>query len=212
MSQEPELIVGLYQRHAAAWDRLRGPGSLFERPWLDKFLKLVPEGAPILDLGCGSGRPISGYLIRQGYAVTGVDASPPLIELCRERFPDQEWVVADMRTLDLGRPFAGILAWHSFFHLSPEDQERMFPVFERHAAAGAALMFTSGPEHGSVLAEFEGEPLYHGSLDPEEYETLLDRNGFTVVEHVAEDPTCGEATLWLAQKREGGGPQIGAPE
>ncbi len=205
MSSESERIVGLYQRHAAAWDRIRSPGSLFERPWLDRFLELVPAGAGILDLGCGAGLPISGYLIRQGYAVTGVDSSEPLIELCRQRFPDQEWVVADMRTLDLGRQFAGIIAWHSFFHLSPEDQETMFPVFERHAAAGAALMFTSGPQHGSVLSEFEGEPLYHGSLDPEEYGTLLDQMGFAVVEHVAEDPTCGEASIWLAQKRAEGG-------
>jgi len=137
--------------------------------------------------------------------VTGVDSSEPLIELCRQRFPEQEWVVADMRTLDLGRHFAGIIAWHSFFHLSPEDQETMFPVFEQHAGSGAALMFTSGPEHGSVLSEFEGEPLYHGSLNAEEYGTLLDQTGFAVVEHVAEDPTCGEATIWLAQKRAEGG-------
>jgi SAM-dependent methyltransferase len=201
VSSESERIVGLYQRHAAAWDRLRSPGSLFEKPWLDRFLKLIPAGASILDLGCGAGLPISGYLIRQGYAVVGVDSSEPMIELCRTRFPQQEWIVADMRTLDLGRQFASVLAWHSFFHLSPEDQRTMFPIFAQHASPGAALMFTSGPQHGSVIAEFEGEPLYHGSLDPAEYTALLDRIGFAVVEHVAEDPTCGEATIWLAQAR-----------
>lgn len=201
MSSESERIVGLYQRHAAAWDRLRSPGSLFEKPWLDRFLKLIAPGASILDLGCGGGLPISGYLIRQGYAVTGVDSSSPLIELCRTRFPQQEWIVADMRTLDLGRRFAGVLAWDSFFHLSPEDQPKMFPIFARHAGPGAALMFTSGPQHGCVVAEFEGEPLYHGSLDPAEYRALLDQIGFEVVEHVAEDPTCGEHTIWLAQAR-----------
>jgi len=201
VTSESERIVGLYQRHAAVWDRLRSPGSLFERPWLDRFLKLIPAGESILDLGCGAGLPISGYLIRQGYAVTGVDSSSPLIELCRTRFPQQEWIVADMRTLDLGRRFAGVLAWDSFFHLTPEDQEAMFPVFARHAGPGAALMFTSGPQHGSVLGEFEGEPLYHGSLDPAEYTALLDQIGFDVAEHVAEDPTCGEHTIWLAQAR-----------
>jgi hypothetical protein len=62
-------------------------------------------------------------------------------------------------------------------------------------------MFTSGPQHGQVIAEFEGEPLYHGSLDAAEYRALLDENGFDVVEHVAEDPTCGGATIWLARAR-----------
>jgi hypothetical protein len=61
-------------------------------------------------------------------------------------------------------------------------------------------MFTSGPRHGSVLGEFEGEPLYHGSLDEDEYRSLLRQNGFEVVEHVVEDPACGEHTVWLAQQ------------
>ena len=200
MSSESERIVGIYQRHAAVWDRLRSPGSLFERPWLDRFLALLAPGASILDVGCGAGLPISGYLIDRGFAVTGVDSSGPLIDLCRSRFPDKEWVVADMRTLELGRRFDGIVAWDSFFHLSPEDQCRMFPVFERHAGPRAALMFTSGPQHGSVLGEFEGEPLYHGSLDPDEYRALLEGIGFAVVDYVAEDPTCGEHTIWLAQR------------
>jgi 2-polyprenyl-3-methyl-5-hydroxy-6-metoxy-1,4-benzoquinol methylase len=201
VSVDSERIVGLYQRHAAAWDRLRSPGSLFERPWLDRFLALLAPGASILDIGCGAGLPISGYLIGRGFGVMGVDTSEPLIELWRSRFPGQECAVADMRTLALGRRFDGILAWDSFFHLSPEDQWKMFPIFAEHARPGAALMFTSGPQHGSVLGEFEGEPLYHGSLDPEEYRALLAESGFEVVDHAENDPTCGEHTIWLARRR-----------
>jgi SAM-dependent methyltransferase len=198
---ESEQIVGLYQRHAAVWDRLRSPSSLLERPWLDRFLKLVPAGGSILDLGCGAGLPIAGYLIGQGYRVTGVDSSAPLLELSRQRFPTQEWILGDMRTLDLGRSFDGVLAWDSFFHLPPEEQRPMFPLFSRHAGGKAALMFTSGPEHGSALGDFEGEPLYHGSLDPAEYRTLLGENGFEVVEHAVDDPSCGGHTIWLAAGR-----------
>jgi SAM-dependent methyltransferase len=201
VSSDAQRIVGLYQRHAEAWDRMRSPGNLFEKPWLDRFLALVPQGGSVLDLGCGAGLPISGYLIRQGYAVTGVDSSAPMIDLCRKRFPQQEWLVADMRTLELGRRFDGILAWDSFFHLCPEDQRVVFSVFVRHAGAKAALMFTSGPEHGHVIGEFEGEPLYHGSLDPAEYRARLEELGFEVVDHVVEDPRCGEHTIWLARGR-----------
>ena len=59
-------------------------------------------------------------------------------------------------------------------------------------------MFTSGPAEGSAVGELEGEPLYHGSLDPDEYRILLDSAGFRVVNHVAEDPSCGSRTVWLA--------------
>lgn len=198
MTSPSEQIIGLYERHAAAWDRRRGR-SLFERPWLDRFTALVPDGAEVLDLGCGSGEPMARHLVRQGYPITGVDSSAPLIDLCRARFPDHDWRVADMRTLSLGRRFAGILAWDSFFHLDADDQRGMFAVFADHAAPGAALMFTSGPHHGEAIGEFEGEPLYHASLDPAEYRALLSAHGFEVVAHVAEDPACGNHTVWLAR-------------
>ena len=200
MTSAAEAIVGIYQRHADAWDKQRGR-SLFERPRLDRFTDLLSRPARILDIGCGAGEPLARHLIESGHRVTGIDASPRLIELCRERFADEEWLVADMRQLSLNRQFDGLLAWDSFFHLSPEDQRLMFPIFRRHAAPGAALMFTSGPLHGEAIGSFEGEPLYHGSLDAAEYRDLLARNGFTVVAQAAEDPACGHHTIWLAQVR-----------
>jgi SAM-dependent methyltransferase len=199
MTPPAARILGLYDENAAEWDRLRGPGSLIEKPWLDRFLSLLGTGASILDLGCGSGRPIAAYFIQGGYAVTGVDSSPALIELCRSRFPQSEWIVADMRTLDLGRRFDGVLAWDSFFHLSHDDQRAMFQVFARHVQPRGALMFTSGLNHGEELSTFAGEPLYHASLDTSEYRQLLSRNGFQVVGYVADDPSCGEHTIWLAR-------------
>lgn len=191
-------IIGLYERHAAAFDRQRGR-SLFERGWLDRFQSLLPAGGEVLDLGCGMGEPIARHLADSGFRVTGVDSSPAMIALCRQRFPDHRWHVADMRGLALGRRFDGILAWNSLFHLDHEDQRRMFPVFRDHAADGAALMFTSGPSHGVAMGRFEGEPLFHSSLDPAEYRALLEANGFRMVAHRAEDPDCGWHTIWLAQ-------------
>ena len=198
MDPEAERIVGLYRRHARAWAEDRG-NTLSEGAWLDRFLALLPAGAAVLDIGCGSGEPIGRHLIGKGHPVTGIDSSPEMIGMCRERFPRGDWRVADMRALRLGRAFGGLLAWDSFFHLRPDDQRRMFPVFRAHAAPGAALMFTSGPAHGVAMGWFRGEPLYHASLDPAEYRALLDANGFAVVAHAAEDPGCGGRTVWLAR-------------
>jgi SAM-dependent methyltransferase len=159
----------------------------------------VPARASILDLGCGSGHPIARYLIENGHDVTGVDSSSALIDICKTDFPAQNWIVADMRQLSLGRRFDGMIAWDSFFHLGHADQRRMFPIFRIHAASKAALMFTTGPAHGEALGNFHGEPLYHASLDQAEYSSLLNQNGFRVVWHVVEDPSCGRHTIWLAQ-------------
>ena len=193
-------IPALYRRHAAVFDRDRGR-NLFEKAWLDRFLADMAKPRRVLDLGCGMGEPIAAYLISMGCRITGVDTSPELLGLARTRFPAQEWIESDMRGLDLERHFDGILAFNSFFHLSEDDQRDMFPVFARHAAPGAALLFTSGPDAGEAIGSFEGDPLHHASLSPAEYAALLDRNGFLVRRFIADDPDCQGHSLWLAKRR-----------
>jgi SAM-dependent methyltransferase len=198
MTDESERIIGLYRRHARAWANDRGD-RLFEAVWLERFLALLPDAAAVLDIGCGSGRPIARTVLGRGHAVTGVDSAPEMIAMCQADFPGHDWIVADMRGLALDRRFGGILAWDSFFHLTADDQRRMFPVFARHAGPRAALMFTSGPAQGEAIGSYGGEPLYHASLDPAEYRDLLAGNGFAAVDHRAEDPECGGHTVWLAR-------------
>lgn len=195
-----QAIIGLYERNADGWAEDRGT-DLHERAWIDRFVAPLPPGATILDIGCGTGDPIAHHLIARGFAVTGVDSSPSLIAIAQKRLPIAEWIVADMRALDVDRPFDALLAWHSFFHLTPDDQRAMFTLFAAPAAPGAMLMFTSGPAHGEEIGSWRGEPLYHGSLDPAEYAQLLDTNGFDIVDHRIDDPDCGTATVWLARRR-----------
>ena len=194
-------IIGIYRRHAQAWAAKRAsqPERPMEVSWLDRFLRLLPLHPTVLDLRCGSGEPIGRYLVGRGCNLTGVDSSPEMISLCGQLLPRQTWSVADMRQLRLGRVFDGIVAWDSFFHLCHDDQRSMFRIFRAHAAPHAALIFTSGPSHGEAIGSFEGEPLYHASLDGEEYRDLLTQNGFNVVAHAIEDPGCGRHTVWLAQ-------------
>ncbi len=145
-----------------------------ERPYLDALLARLDAGnRHVLDLGCGAGEPIARYLIDAGCRVTGVDASSAMIALSAARFPDMTWMVGDMRTLALGERFGAIVAWDSFFHLRVEDQRAMFPIFRAHIAPRGLLLFTSGPAHGEAINDLYGQPLYHASLDAEEYRRLL---------------------------------------
>jgi len=200
MTRETDAIIPLYQRHAAAFVKRRGQ-HLFERPWLDRFLNLTPAPKSVLDIGCGFGLPIAAYLAKHGAQITGIDASPPLIATARDHMPEATWLPGDMRRMKLGQTFDGLLAWNSFFHLCPDDQRRMIPIFAQHARPGAALLFTAGPRHGVAMGEFEGEPLYHASLDPDDYDQVLRDNGFRIVSFVAEDPVCQGHTVCLAQFR-----------
>ena len=194
-------ILDLYQRHAEAFYQQRSR-TLFEQRWLDKLLAAMGMTGKMLDLGCGNGQPIADYFIQQGCALTGVDGAPAMLTRARARFPEQRWLHHDMRTLNLAETFDGLIAWDSFFHLTQDDQRRMFSVFARHSHPGSALMFTSGTGHGIAMGEFEGEPLFHASLAPDEYRLLLAENGFAVLEMKMEDPECGGHTVWLAKRGE----------
>ena len=194
-----ENIIEIYKKHGRAWTQLRGD-FLYEKAWLDHFLDLIPQYSHLLDLGCGSGQPIANYCIEHKYRVTGVDSSDVMIEMAQQNFPEQSWLLMDMRMLDLAQKFDGILAWDSFFHLTQDDQRKMFGIFQKHSKVGTALIFTTGPEQGEAVGEMFGDALYHASLSQDEYRTLLKSYGFEVVKMIAEDVDCAGHTVWLAQK------------
>lgn len=196
---DPEEITGLYRRHALAWALRRGT-DLPERFWIDRFAREVGQGGTVLDIGCGSGVPVAAHLLSAGCRVHGIDSAPEMVELFLHNLKDASAEVEDMRTLELERRFEGLIAWDSFFHLSHDNQRAMFPIFRAHARPGAPFLFSSGPEHGEATGTFEGEPLYHASLAPSEYRDLLERSGFELVDHCAEDSECGGRTVWLARR------------
>ena len=197
-------IIPLYQRHAHAWLARRNPEPSLELHWLQRFAAPLQPGHTVLDIGCGTGRPLGTWLRAQGLHVTGVDSSAAMLAHAQALHPSSaatDWVLADMRQLQLGVRFNALLAWDSFFHLTADDQRAMFAVFAAHALPGAPLMFTSGPAHGEAIGTFEGEPLYHASLAPDEYRSLLAAHGFEELAYVPEDPQCGWHTVWLARFR-----------
>lgn len=195
-----DRIVGLYQDRAADWIRDRGAalrqqheGDWDEVYWLNRFTADWPPGARALDVGCGSGWPLGAALLARGFKVVGLDASPGLIAHARETLPDGDWRLGDMRQDLPTGAFCGVLAWHSLFHLTPEAQTHVLPVLAARVAEGGRLMFTAGPAHGEAIGEWRGEPLYHGSLDPEAYRTLLTAAGLTVEEG-------GDQGVWMARR------------
>ena len=190
-------IVDLYDRRAADWATDRGVIlTPSDRLWLDRFTAHLEPGDAVLDVGCGSGRPVAAALLDSGFAVTGVDSSAALIDCAAMDLPAGRFLQADMRCLDLGQTFAGLLAWHSLFHLTADDQRRTLPRLLDHAAPRCVVLFSSGPADGHVIGAWRGEPLYHGSLDPEAYRTMLADAGF-LVEH----GIWGEnGSAWLAHR------------
>lgn len=76
-----------WDEQAATFDEaadhgLRDPGV--RRAWSDLLLPLLPSGAVVADLGCGTGT-LSVLLAEAGHDVHGVDLSPRMVEAARAK-------------------------------------------------------------------------------------------------------------------------------
>jgi 2-polyprenyl-3-methyl-5-hydroxy-6-metoxy-1,4-benzoquinol methylase len=107
----------------------------------------LPRGASILDLGCGSGVPISEALMNEGFIVSGVDASPTVVAAFRRRFPDAAVACEPAETSSMfDRTFDGILAVGLLFLLSAEAQRSLLLNAGAALNPGGRLLFSS-PAH-----------------------------------------------------------------
>ncbi len=98
------------------------PEMLEER--LDKFLKELPEGAKVLDLGCGNGDK-SKYIHDKGFRVLGVDSSESAIQYARQNYSEDglEFRNEDVLNLDIKQDFNGIVSI-AFHHCLPKKSRK----------------------------------------------------------------------------------------
>lgn len=194
-----ENTRAVYQRQAQTFDAQRARDGR-ETEWLEAFIQTLPNGGRILDLGCGTGDPVAGWLIERGFKITGVDYSEPMLAIAKARFPDETWLHLDMRALDLPEKFDGILSWHGSFHLGTDEQRALIPKLCGMLLPGGTLMLTIGPSEGEVTGTIGSETVYHASLDPREYRELLETEGFTHIALSNNDANTNGPYVLLARK------------
>src|SRR5260221_698156 len=87
---------------------VKGIGASFVRAWV----RTLPQNSTLLDLGCGTGIPISKVLMDEGMTVYGVDASPTMVKAFQQNFPNAPVAnEAAEDSLFFNRKFDGIVAW-----------------------------------------------------------------------------------------------------
>lgn len=97
-----QLTQDGYERIARYFDKTRN--TIWED--FSIFKASVKDGARVLDVGCGNGRLYTALKDRHVQYV-GVDQNPYLIEQARERYPDAQFFVGDILSLDTIPGIAG---------------------------------------------------------------------------------------------------------
>ncbi len=140
----------------------------------------LPPEATVLDLGCGTGVPISQVLIERGFQVYGVDASPTMVASFRARFPDVRVECAAVEESDFfERTFDGVVAWGLFFLLDAEVQRRLLAKVAAALASGGRFVFTAPCESGSWADIMTGRTSI--SLGYEAYRNALQAEHMSLV-------------------------------
>lgn len=104
---------------------------------------------PVLELGCGTGRVLIPTA-RAGVEIVGLDLSPSMLSVCREKLSREpqavqsrvQLVQGDMQQFDLGREFGLVtIPFRPFQHLiTVEDQLSCLDSIHRHLADGGRLI------------------------------------------------------------------------
>jgi len=158
--------------------------------------QMLSAGATILDLGCGTGLPISLALIERGFNVYGVDASPTMVAAFRANFPNVPVECAAVEDSDFfGQTFDGVVAWGLLFLLDVEVQCRLIGKVSGVLRSGGRLLFTAPTQNCSWRDAMTGR--ISVSLGQEAYRKALEAGGMSLVGTHCDE---GENHYYFAQK------------
>ena len=170
-----------YNAIALQWDRARLTLSNAERNFLDLLLRDLPPQSRVLDLGCGTGRPMAEYVLNAGHIIYGVDQSHALLELARSRFPRGEWIESTLEDFVPPATFAAAIAWDSLFHIPRAHHAAIFERVCNALPSGARFMLTvGGSAHPAFTDEMFGHTFAYDSHTPREVMKLLTDVGFDI--------------------------------
>jgi SAM-dependent methyltransferase len=146
------------------------------------ILDTLPEGATVLELGCGAGLPTTQRLAER-FAVTGVDISARQIELARCNVPRATFACRDMTALDFpADSFDAVCAFYAITHVPREEHAALLQSIARWLKPEGHLVasFSNGGSMGEIEGDWLGAPMYFSGYDAETNERLVRDAGFRI--------------------------------
>ncbi len=174
------LVQEGYNRCAAGYAEARAEEA---HPELDLLRERLYDGAAVLDLGCGSGVPITRSLA-ENFSVTGVDTSSEMVRLARANVPEARFLHADITSVELpASSFDAVVAFYSVFHLPREEHNDLFRRVRGWLKPAGYLMctLTRYSEAAYTEDDFFGETMYWSNYGMSEYADMLTGLGFTLL-------------------------------
>ena len=176
-----------------------------EYPMLKIFSGLLPKNSKILDVGCGSGKPITKYFFDKGFSVLGFDISPLQAKKARLNLGHAKIFVADIKTHEFeDNAYEGIICLHSIEHV-----ERIWHgvIFKKMYSAlkPGGLLLISIQKDSCESVKFLNPyiQMYYSHFDQFETVKLITTAGFSII-YKSPIRISGEESVYAIAKKEEG--------
>jgi len=114
----------------------------------------VRPGVDVLDVACGTGVLFGDYLKRGAASVTGIDISPEMAKLAREKFPQVQVICADVEQVTFDKQFDCVMVYNAFPHFP--DPAKLIEVLAGLVKPGGKLSVAHGMSRLSLQAHHAG--------------------------------------------------------
>lgn len=115
-----EDVISFFNRQAPTWDR----ESVRQDDVISEILNIseINETKSVLDVGCGTGFLFSDYLKRNVTYLTGIDISPNMIKIAKEKYPFVDLICADCETYTFKNKYDVIMIHNAYPHFENPSQ------------------------------------------------------------------------------------------
>jgi SAM-dependent methyltransferase len=200
---DDETIRAGYELIAPAYHAGRASRDAVNVAWLDGLRPRMPASGKVVDLGCGSGVPITRYFATRGYEVEGYDVSPAMLAIARREVPSARFAEGRLEELAFDADSIDVvLSFFAIIHVPRERHAALFARFRGWLRPGGVALLTLGADDQPHRAEpWHGVPMSWSHFDADTNLGLLRDAGLELDWHDVETFGPSEAHLFVLARR-----------
>lgn len=145
-------VIAFFDHLAPGWDA----DMIRHDDIIHKILDFagIQAGVDVLDVACGTGVLFPDYLDRKVGSLTGIDISPEMAKIAREKFPQAEVICGDVEEVGFDRKFDCVVVYNAFPHFP--DPEHLIEVLSGLLEPGGTLTVAHGMSRAQIDHHHEG--------------------------------------------------------